>query len=94
MLRRLSKRAESSGRIDDNPEAFKKRLNTYKEESIPVLDHLRNRGSVRTVCLHHSVLWTLTKQKLQIDCHGSPDEVYASLKPVVEDLVDLAEANS
>ncbi|KAI4276143.1 MAG: hypothetical protein L6R35_006227 [Caloplaca aegaea] len=47
MLRRLRKRAESSGRIDDNPEAFKKRLDTYQKESTPVMDHLRKRGSVK-----------------------------------------------
>jgi len=41
MLRRLSKRAESSGRIDDNPAAFKKRLDTYQKESMPVIEHLR-----------------------------------------------------
>ncbi|KAL9027847.1 MAG: hypothetical protein Q9196_003692 [Gyalolechia fulgens] len=47
MLRRLIKRAESSGRIDDNSETFKKRLDTYQKESTPVIDHLRKRGSVK-----------------------------------------------
>jgi len=61
MLRRLSKRAESSGRIDDNPEAFKKRLDTYQKESIPVVDHLRERGSVKMVCLRYDFLWALTE---------------------------------
>ena len=56
MLRCLSKRAESSGRIDDNPEAFKKRLDTYQKESMPVLDHLRKRGSVEMVCHKHGLL--------------------------------------
>ena len=49
MLRRLRKRAESSGRIDDNPDTFKKRLDTYQKESLPVVDHLQGKGSVKTV---------------------------------------------
>ena len=44
MLRRLRKRAKSSGRIDDNPEAFQIRLDTYQKESIPVVDRLREMG--------------------------------------------------
>jgi len=32
MLRRLRIRARSSGRIDDNPDAFQKRLDTYQKE--------------------------------------------------------------
>ncbi|CAF9938705.1 MAG: HD domain-containing protein 2 [Heterodermia speciosa] len=44
MLRRLRKRAESSKRIDDNPDAFKKRLDTYQKESLPVVDHLGGSG--------------------------------------------------
>ena len=50
MLRRLRKRAESSGRIDDNPDAFKKRLDTYQKESLPVVDYLRGKVTVKTVC--------------------------------------------
>jgi len=51
MVRRLRKRAESSGQIDDNSEAFRKRLDTYRKESLPVVDHLRKRGSVKIVCI-------------------------------------------
>ena len=70
MLRRLRKRAESSGRIDDNPEAFKKRLDTYQKESIPVVDHLRERDSVKTVCLRCYFALALAEQTSQIDCQA------------------------
>ncbi|KAL8663076.1 MAG: hypothetical protein Q9168_008153 [Polycauliona sp. 1 TL-2023] len=76
-LRRLRIRAESSGRIDDNPDAFKKRIDTYRNESLPVVDHLRRKGSVKTV-----------------NSNGSPEDVYALLKPEVEDLIHQAEASS
>lgn len=49
MLRRLRKRAGSSGRIDDNSEAFKRRLDTYEKESFPVVNHPLGRGSVKIV---------------------------------------------
>lgn len=94
MLRRLRKRTESSGRIDDNPEALKKRLDTYQKESIPVVDHLRERGSVKIVCLRCCFPLALAEQTSQIDCHGSPDDVYVSLKPIVEDFIRSVEASS
>lgn len=94
MLRRLRKRAESSGRIDDNPEAFKKRLDTYQKESIPVVDHLREMGPVKMVCLRCYFPLALVEQTSQIGCHGSPDEVYVSLKPIVEDFIRSVEASS
>ena len=93
MLRRLRKRAESSGRIDDNPEAFKKRLDTYHKESTSVIDHLRTRGSVKMVCRYRGFFWELAEQTIQIDCDGSPEDVYALLKPVVEELIHSAEAS-
>lgn len=94
MLRRLRKRAESSGRIDDKPEAFNERLDTYQKESIPVVDHLRERGPVKMVCLRCYFPLALVEQTSRIDCHGSPDDVYVSLKPIVEDFIRSVEASS
>jgi len=39
MLQRLLKRSETSGREDDNIESIKKRFNTYKIETMPVIEH-------------------------------------------------------
>lgn len=38
MEERLLKRAETSGRTDDNPETIKIRLETFKNESLPVVE--------------------------------------------------------
>ena len=39
MLCRLKKRSETSGRSDDNEEVIKKRFNTYKNETMPIINH-------------------------------------------------------
>ena len=38
MTRRLLKRAETSGRADDNAETIKKRLNTFHAQTKPVIE--------------------------------------------------------
>lgn len=38
MEERLLKRAETSGRTDDNPDTIKVRLETYRNETIPIVD--------------------------------------------------------
>lgn len=49
MKKRILKRAESSGRVDDNLEALKKRFNTYSMETKPVIDHFRSKGKLVVV---------------------------------------------
>lgn len=49
MLKRLLKRAETSGRIDDNIESIKKRFNTFKETSYPVVEYFKSQGKVVNV---------------------------------------------
>jgi hypothetical protein len=49
MLKRLLKRGETSGRIDDNAETIKKRFKTFLELSYPVVEHFRKKGKVHTV---------------------------------------------
>lgn len=46
MLQRLMKRAETSGRIDDNIESIRKRFVTFEKESMPVVDHYDKEGKV------------------------------------------------
>ena len=46
MLQRLLKRGESSGRIDDNMESIKKRFQTFKETSYPVVEYFKAQGKV------------------------------------------------
>jgi len=49
LTERLLKRGETSGRADDNLESIKKRLETFKNISMPVIDYFKEDGRVRTV---------------------------------------------
>lgn len=51
MLKRLLKRGETSGRVDDNEETIKKRFKTFLESSYPVVEYFRKSGKVHTVCI-------------------------------------------
>jgi adenylate kinase family enzyme len=46
MYERCMKRAETSGRTDDNPETMKKRVTNYLETSAPVIDYYDKFGKV------------------------------------------------
>jgi len=45
-LERLTKRAVLEGRPDDTPEAIRRRLALYHEETEPLVEHYRSRGNV------------------------------------------------
>ncbi|KAI9489573.1 adenylate kinase-domain-containing protein [Zychaea mexicana] len=49
LVTRLLKRGESSGRIDDNIESIKKRFQTFKETSFPVIEYYEGKDKVRKV---------------------------------------------
>ena len=49
MTKRLLKRAETSGRVDDNEETIKKRLKTFHNITSPVVDHYSAQNKVHTV---------------------------------------------
>jgi UMP-CMP kinase len=46
MKNRIMKRGETSGRLDDNEETFKKRIRVYLDETKPVIDHFRQQSKV------------------------------------------------
>lgn len=46
MLKRLLKRAETSGREDDNEESIRKRFKTYNDTTMPVIEYYRKLGKV------------------------------------------------
>ncbi|KII88801.1 hypothetical protein PLICRDRAFT_176338 [Plicaturopsis crispa FD-325 SS-3] len=46
MLERILERAKTSGREDDNIESMKKRFNTYKEQTMPVIEYYTKIGKV------------------------------------------------
>ena len=45
LIKRLLKRGEKSGRADDNQETITKRLETYYEQTTPVIDFYKNEGT-------------------------------------------------
>ena len=49
MLQRCMKRAETSGRADDNAETIKQRVKTYFDQSLPVVDYYKKFGKVRQI---------------------------------------------
>ena len=49
MKNRLMKRGESSGRVDDNEETIKKRLQTFHDVTQPVVDYYDKQGKLRRV---------------------------------------------
>jgi adenylate kinase len=44
LIRRLRHRAEEEGRNDDTEDVIRQRLQTYQNETAPVIDHYRDRG--------------------------------------------------
>ena len=55
LVERLLKRGESSGRIDDNIESIKKRFQTFKDTSFPVIEYYEGKGKVHKVKEHERV---------------------------------------
>nr|XP_034957397.1 adenylate kinase isoenzyme 1 isoform X1 [Zootoca vivipara] len=55
MVKRLLKRGETSGRVDDNEETIKKRLETYYKATEPVIAFYEKRGIVRKLNAEGSV---------------------------------------
>ena len=51
MKKRLLKRAETSGRVDDNEETIVKRLKTFHNHTQPVIDHYDKQHKVCKVRL-------------------------------------------
>jgi len=45
-IERLSRRAAIEGRADDTPEAIRRRLSLYHEETEPLVEYYRSRGNV------------------------------------------------
>lgn len=49
MLKRLLVRGQTSGRADDNVESIKKRFGTYKEQTMPVIEHYAKLNKVAKI---------------------------------------------
>lgn len=49
MRKRILARAKSSGRVDDNSQVIDARLNTYMNQTMPVIEYYENKGLLRRV---------------------------------------------
>lgn len=49
IIERLAGRAKAEGRADDNPEAVRKRLQVYDEQTAPVIEFYRQHGQLAVV---------------------------------------------
>jgi len=49
MTNRILERGKSSGRVDDNLEAIHKRFRTFRDSTMPIIEHFRNLDKLRTV---------------------------------------------
>jgi len=49
MEKRIMERSKTSGRSDDNPEAIKKRFDTYQNETKPVIEHFEAKNLIRKI---------------------------------------------
>ena len=56
MKSRLLKRAETSGRVDDNEETIVKRLKVFHDLTTPVVEYYGKQNKVSTVSILHSIL--------------------------------------
>ena len=65
MTKRLIKRGETSGRIDDNEETITKRLQTFHEETTPISGYYGKQGK----------LVTIDANRHEEDVFGDVDEV-------------------
>ena len=62
MMERCMKRAETSGRADDNPETLKKRIQNYVESSAPVVDYYNKFCKVFTIDSNVTDIGAIYKQ--------------------------------
>lgn len=67
MIERLINRGKSSGRVDDNPETIKKRLQVFHANTDPILKHLKSK------------LATIEANKSVDDVFGDVEKVVAKI---------------
>ncbi|TPX55128.1 hypothetical protein PhCBS80983_g05575 [Powellomyces hirtus] len=71
MLKRLLKRGETSGRVDDNIESIKKRFRVFEDTSYPVIEHYQDQGKVQKVSCKQPIasVYAQTKDVIEKELH-------------------------
>jgi adenylate kinase len=49
LIRRVVNRAKESGRLDDNEQVVRNRLEVYREQTAPLVEFYRGKGLLKTV---------------------------------------------
>lgn len=49
MIKRITGRSQIEGRNDDNIETLRKRFDTLRDETMPIVDHYEKQGKVRRI---------------------------------------------
>ncbi|KAI9332920.1 adenylate kinase-domain-containing protein [Zopfochytrium polystomum] len=74
LLKRLLKRGETSGRVDDNIESIKKRFQVFKSTSYPVIESFARRGKVASISCLNTVDGVYQDTRKVIDQHFPPQK--------------------
>ena len=56
MKQRLLARGETSGRVDDNEETIAKRLETFDNQTKPVIEYYESQSKVKKVMIVHEIV--------------------------------------
>ena len=64
MTVRLLGRAQSSGRVDDNEEAIKKRLGIFHQHSEPVMEHYKSKVARINANTDPDTIFELSRQQV------------------------------
>ncbi|XP_064650272.1 uncharacterized protein LOC135501836 [Lineus longissimus] len=67
MVKRLLKRAETSGRVDDNEETIKKRLATFSKHTAPVIGHYKTQGKLADIKAEGTIEDIFAEVKKHVD---------------------------
>ena len=66
MVKRLLERGKTSGRVDDNEETIRKRLQTFQKSTLPVIQHYEAKGKVKKVSVWRDGGWREGREQRDI----------------------------
>lgn len=92
MKKRLLARAETSGRVDDNEETIMKRLETFENQTKPVIEYYESQNKVKKVTLHQ-VLRSL-RIKFKKKCEAPFGRILKQRRSHLKTLLNASKANS
>lgn len=89
MTKRLLHRGQTSGRVDDNEATIKNRLQTFHNQTLPVLDLYEKQGKVAAVFLNKEFTdWSknIFFVCFQVNSEMAPDDVFKEVRNALDKL--------